>query len=185
MAKKGSSRLRTTVRDMVLSMVLIVLPILAVFWLMPSTHSASPVAAVSNSDYQAMLASARGGSLPFTVLGPTGLPSGWELTSDNFQPPGETAALWHLGYQTPSGKYAVYEQSTETFGQFLVAASSNAAKSGSVQVAGADWTEYTGTEPAAYRTLIARKSADGKSIEVVAGSGPLSELETLAASLQG
>ena len=32
MAKKASSRLRTTVRDMILSMTLIVLPILAVIW---------------------------------------------------------------------------------------------------------------------------------------------------------
>jgi hypothetical protein len=183
MAKKASSRLRTTVRDMILSMTLIVLPILAVIWLMPATHPASPVAAVSASDYQAMLAAARG-SLPFTALSPTGLPAGWELTSDNYQPEGESAADWHLGYQTPSGEYAALEQTTETLGQFLVGAASNAQQSGSVQVAGASWTEYTGTAPAAYKTLLFRHSSDGKSLEVVAGSAPLSDLETLIESLK-
>ena len=185
MAEKGAySRLRTTVRDMFLSMTVITIPILVVIWLMPSTHSGSPVPAVSNSDYQAMLTAARS-SLPFTTYGPSGLPAGWELTSDSYQPAGITAADWHLGYQTPDGRYAAFEQTTETVGQFLVGAASNAGRSGSVQVSGTAWTQYTGTAPAAYKTLLVRQSPDGKSLEIVAGSGPLSELETLAASLQG
>lgn len=185
MAKKGSaSRLRLTVRDMILSMTLIVLPILAVIWLMPATHPASPVAAVSSADYQAMLTAARG-SLPFTALSPSGLPADWELTSDDYQPAGVTAADWHLGYQTPSGKYAAFEQTTLSLGQFLSSVSSNAAKTGSVQVAGASWTQYTGSQPAAYKTLLCRPAPDGKSLLIVAGSGPLSELRTLASSLRG
>lgn len=185
MAKKGPySRLRTTVRDMILSMTLIVLPILALIWLMPSKHPASPVAAVSGSDYQATLTAARG-SLPFAALGPGGLPSGWELTSDEYQPAGQTAANWHLGYQTPSGGYAAFDQTTLSVGQFLLSVSSNAEKSGSVQVAGADWTRYTGTAPAAYKTLLFRQGADGKSLEIVGGSASPGELETLAASLKG
>ncbi|HET9173050.1 MAG TPA: DUF4245 domain-containing protein [Actinospica sp.] len=185
MAEKGAySRLRTTVRDMILSMTVITIPILVVIWLMPSTHSSSPVPAVSNSDYQAMLTAARG-SLPFAAYGPSGLPSGWELTSDDYQPAGQNAADWHLGYQTPSGKYASFEQTTETADRFLVGAGSNAGRTGSVQVAGAAWTQYSGTAPAAYRTLLLRQAPDGKSLEIVAGSAPLSELETLAASLRG
>ena len=184
MAKKGPSRLRTTVRDMILSMTLIVVPILLVIWLMPATHSATPVAAVSNSDYQAMLTSARG-SLPFSALSPAGLPAGWELTSDDYQPAGETAADWRLGYQTPSGKYATFEQTTLTVGQFLNSAASNAEHSGSVQVAGQSWTEYTGTAPAAYKTLLFRQSADAKSLEIIAGSAPMSELQILASALKG
>ena len=183
MAKNGPSRLRTTVRDMILSMTLIVLPILAVIWLMPATHSASPVATVSSSDYQAMLTTARG-SLPFSALSPTGLPAGWNLTSEDYQPEGVTAADWHLGYQTPSGKYASLEQTTEPLAEFLVGASSNAQQSGSVQVAGEPWTQYTGTAPAAYKTLLFRQSADGKSLEIIAGSAPMPELQTLASSLK-
>jgi len=186
MAKKGGpSRLRMTVRDMILSMTLIVLPILAVIWLMPATAPKSPVAAVTGSEYQSMLTAARS-ALPFTALSPTGLSTAWELTSDEYQPEGETAADWHLGYQTPSGKYAVFEQTTETVAEFLSSQSSDAVQSGSVQVAGNTWQRYAGTSPAALTTLLIRQETSkvGPAIEVVAGSAPLSELETLASSLR-
>jgi hypothetical protein len=187
MAKSGKpSRLRMTVRDMILSMALIVLPILAVIWLMPRTAPSSPVAAVSASEYQAMLSAARS-NLPFTALSPTDLPAAWQLTSDEYQPEGQTAADWHLGYITASGKYAVFEQTTESIAEFLNGESSNATVSGSVQMAGASWQEYTGTTPSALKTLLFRQSTvkGMNTIEVVAGSAPMSELRTLADSLRG
>jgi hypothetical protein len=186
MAKNGASmRLRTTVRDMILSMALIVVPILVVIWLMPSNTPKSPVSAVSAGDYQAMLTAARSsGALPFTALGPTGLPATWQLTSDEYEPAGDTAADWHLGYITPGGKYAEFEQTTESIAEFLGDQGSNAAQAGTVTVSGAAWKQYSGTAPVALTTLLFRESADGKSLEVVAGSAPLAQLETLAASLQ-
>jgi len=183
MAKKGgSSRLRTTIRDMVLSMAVIVLPILLVFWLMPSNAPKSPVTAVSASEYQAMLTAARGG-LPFKALSPTGLPGGWELTSDDYEPAGDTAADWHLGYQTPSGRYAEFEQITETPAKFLSDQSSDATQRTTVTVAGAAWQEYVGTTPGGLKTLLFRQDGAG-SLEVVAGSASLTELRTLAGSLR-
>lgn len=186
-AKKGRpSRLRITVRDMIFSMALIVLPILAVIWLMPGTAPSTPVAPVTTSEYQAMLSSARG-NLPFTALSPTGLPATWQLTSDEYQPEGATAADWHLGYITPSGKYAVFEQTSESIGEFLSGESSDATQTGSVQMAGASWQEYTGTSPSALKTLLFRQDASKgvSSLEVVAGSAPMTELQALADSLQG
>jgi len=188
MAKRdaASARLRMTVRDMILSMALIVLPILAVFWLMPQGSSTPAVTVVSASDYQSMLTAARS-NLPFTALSPTGLSADWKLTSDEYQPQGEVAADWHLGYLTPSGKYAVLEQTTETVNEFLNDESSNAAEVGSIQLAGQTWLKYTGSSPAALATLLFRDDTtkSGKSLEVVAGSAPMSELEAFAASLQG
>jgi hypothetical protein len=186
MAKNGrSSRLRTTVRDMVFSMALIVLPILLVIWLMPSTKPASPVAAISPSEYQAMLTAARS-DLPFKALSPTNLPAGWELTSDDYEPAGDTAADWHLGYQTPAGRYAEFEQITETPAKFLSDQGSDATRKATVTVAGAaagQWQEYTGSTPGGLKTLLFRQ--DGStSLEVVAGSAPLADLELLAASLR-
>jgi hypothetical protein len=194
---RGSARLRTTVRDMLLSMAVIVLPILLVIWLMPSNTPKTPVNVISASEYQSMLTAARS-DLPFTALSPTGLPGSWQLTSDDYQPAGDAAADWHLGYQTPSGKYAEFEQITETPAQFLNEQSSDAtqtatvtvpdAASGSTSASGSasapgQWQEYTGTTPGGLKTLLFRQ--DGKaSLEVVAGSAPLTELETLAASLR-
>lgn len=187
MAKNGgSSRLRTTIRDMVLSMAVIVLPILLVFWLMPSKTPKTPVTVVSAAEYQSMLTAARA-DLPFQALGPAGLPGGWNLTSDDYQPEGASAADWHLGYQTPSGKYAEFEQTTETIAQFLNEQNSDATQAATVSVAGQGgaqaWQKYTGSTPGGLKTLLFRQ--DGRtSLEVVAGSGSLTELETLAASLR-
>jgi hypothetical protein len=179
---KTRSRLRTTVRDMVLTMALIVVPILLVFWLMPSNTPKSAVTAVSTQDYQAMLTAARS-ELPFTALSPTGLPASWELTSDEYEPAGDTAAEWRLGYLTGSGKYAEFEQTTESVAQFLGEQSSDATESATVTVAGQQWQEYTGTTPGGLKTLLFRQT--GKSLVVVAGSAPMSELDALAGSLQG
>jgi hypothetical protein len=170
---------------MLLSMALIVLPILLVIWLMPSNTPKTPVAVVSAAEYQSMLTAARD-DLPFKALSPTGLPAGWELTSDDYQPAGDTAADWHLGYQTPSGKYAEFEQTTETIARFLDEQGSDAAAVANVTVTGAAagrWQEYTGSTPGGLKTLLFRQDGPS-SLEIVAGSGSLAELETLAASLR-
>ena len=169
-------------RDMVLTMALIVVPILLVIWLMPSNAPKDVVTPVSNADYQAMLTAARS-ELPFTAMSPTGLPASWELTSDDYEPAGDAAADWHLGYQTDAGKYAEFEQTTESIAQFLDDQHSDATQHGTVTAAGQQWRHYAGTTPGGLKTLLFRQ--DGKSLEVVAGSASLAELETLAASLQG
>ena len=178
----AASRLRTTVRDMVLSMAIVALPILLVIWLMPSNTPKTPVTVVSSSEYQAMLSAARS-NLPFTALGPAGLSASWELTSDEYEPEGQTAADWHLGYVTPSGRYAEFEQVNESIPQYLSAQNSDAAASGSVTAGGVAWQEYTGSTPGALKTLLFRQDGSS-SLEVVAGSGPMAELETLAGSLR-
>ncbi|WP_034265417.1 DUF4245 domain-containing protein [Actinospica robiniae] len=178
---KTHSRLRTTVRDMVLTMALIVVPILLVIWLMPANAPKNVVTPVSNADYQAMLTAARS-ELPFTAMSPTGLPASWELTSDTYEPAGDAAADWHLGYQTEAGKYAEFEQTTESIAQFLDDQHSDATRHGTVTAAGQQWQSYAGTTPGGLKTLLFRQ--DGKSLEVVAGSASLAELETLAGSLQ-
>ena len=168
-------------RDMVLTMALIVVPILVVLWLMPSNTPKTAVAPVSNADYQAMLTAARS-QLPFEALSPTGLPGGWELTSDEYEPAGDTAAEWRLGYLTTSGKYAAFTQTTESVAQYLGDQGSDATQSGTVTVAGRSWLHYTGTTPGALKTLLFLQN--GKSLEVVAGSASLADLEMLAGSLQ-
>jgi len=177
---KTRSRLRTTVRDMVLTMALIVVPILLVLWLMPTNTPKSAVTPVSNADYQAMLTAARS-ELPFTAVSPTGLPASWELTSDNYQPAGDSAADWHLGYQTADSKYVEFEQTTESVAQFLNDQHSDATQQGTVAVAGQQWQHYVGTTPGGLKTLLFQQT--GKSLEVVAGSASLADLETLAGSL--
>lgn len=177
-----NSRLRTTVRDMVLSLAVIAVPIAVVLAIEPS-KSGNPVHPVDASAYQTTLSAARAAE-PFQVLAPTSLPSSWKLTSAYYNPAGSGPAEWHLGYLTPSGAYASLEQTGESFAGYLSDQHSNASQGSAVQIAGATpntWQRYTGTAPAGLPTLL--YAQNGKSTVIVAGSAPLSDLETLAAAL--
>ena len=177
-----NSRLRTTVRDMMLSLAVIAVPIALVLALKPS-KAGNPVHPVDATTYQTTLGAARAAE-PFAVLAPTGLPATWTLTSAYYNPAGSGPAEWHLGYLTPSGGYASLEQTSESFAGYLSDQHSNASQESAVQIAGAtpsEWQRYTGTAPAGLRTLL--YAQDGKSTVIVAGSAPLADLETLAAAL--
>jgi hypothetical protein len=178
----ANSRLKTTVRDMLLSLGAIALPIAVVLAIEPSKPG-DPVHVIDAASFQSTLGAARQAE-PFAVLAPSGLPATWRLTSENYQLPGDTAAQWHLGYLTPSGGYASLEQTTQSVTGFLNDQHADASPNTAVQVAGATpnvWQRYTGTTPSALRTVLFH--ADTKSNVIVTGSAPLAELEQFAAAL--
>ena len=169
-------------RDMVLSLAVIAVPIGVAFAIEPS-KSGDPVHVIDAASFQTTLGAARQ-SVPFTVLTPTGLPSSWRLTSAYYQPSAATAADWHLGYLTPSGGYASVEQTTEPLVSFLNDQHSDASPNTAVQITGATpdvWQRYTGTTPTGLRTILFH--TDAKDTVMVAGSATLTELEQLAAAL--
>jgi hypothetical protein len=179
----AKSRLRTTVRDMILSLAAIGVPIALVFAISPSKPG-DPVHVIDAASFQSMLGAARQ-TEPFTVLAPVGLPAAWKLTSANYQLPGNTAADWHVGYLTPGGGYVSLEQTTQSVSGFLADQHADAASAGTVQIGGttpAVWQHDTGTTPSALRTVLFR--TDGKANVIVAGSASLSELEQFATALQ-
>lgn len=177
-----NSRLRTTVRDMLLSLAVIAVPIAVAMAIKPS-KAGDPVHVIDAASFQTTLSAARQ-SEPFTVLAPSGLPAGWRLTSVNYQPSGAAAADWHLGYLLPDGSYASLEQTTEPLASFLNDQHSDAGPNTAVQIAGATpnvWQRYTGTTPAGLRTILFDTGA--KSTVMVAGSASLAQLEQLAVAL--
>ncbi len=179
---RANSRLRTTARDMILSLAVIGIPIGIVLAIEPS-KAGDPVHVIDPASFQQTLVAARQ-SVPFAVLTPDALPAGWKLTSEYYQPQGAGAADWHLGYLTPGGGYASVEQTTEPLAGFLNDQHSDASPNTAVQIAGATpdvWQRYTGTTPTGLRTLLYH--ADAKSTVIVAGSASLSDLEQLAAAL--
>lgn len=183
MANSANSRLRTTVRDMAISLAVIAVPIAVVLAIEPS-KSGNPVHVVDAASFQATLGAARAAE-PFTVVAPSGLPATWKLTSVNYNPAGSGPADWHMGYLTPSGAYAVLEQTSEPFAGYLSDQHSDASADVAVQIAGATpnvWQHYTGTTPGGLRTLLYAQNA--KFTVIVAGSAPLAELEQLAAALR-
>jgi hypothetical protein len=178
----ANSRLRTTVRDMMLSLAVIAVPIAVVLIIKPS-KAGDPVHVIDSVSYETQLGAARQ-SEPFAVLAPSSLPASWKLTSEYYQLPGAAAADWHLGYLTPSGGYASLEQTTQSVARFLSDQHSDASPNTAVQIAGATpevWQRYTGTTPSGLSTVLFQ--TDAKSSVIVAGSAPLAELEQLAAAL--
>ncbi len=178
----ANERLKTTVRDMILSLAVIGVPIAAVLVVEPSKPG-DPVHVIDSASFRSQLAAARQAE-PFTVLAPSGLPSGWRLTSESYRPAGDAAAAWHLGYLTPSGGYVALEQTTESVDGFLRDEHADASPNLALQIAGADpnvWQRYTGTRPSALRTVLFH--TDAKVNVMVAGSAPLAELEQFAAAL--
>jgi hypothetical protein len=188
----ANSRLRTTVRDMLLSLAVIAAPIAVVMVLEP-TKSGDPVHVIDAASFQSTVDAARQ-SEPFPVLAPSGLPATWRLTSAYYQLPGTTAADWHVGYLTPSGGYASLEQTTEPLTSFLNDQHSDASPNTAVQIAAATpnvWQRYTGTTPSGLRTLLFHTGAKPTGADaaglsttvIVAGSASMTELEQLAAAL--
>lgn len=165
---------------MVLTLVVVALPITAVLVLKPS-RPGNPVHVIDTASFQTALTAARSAE-PFTVLVPKALPAGWRPTSESYQAPGAAAADWHVGYLTPSGGYAEFEQTTQEVAGFLSDQHADAVQGIGVQAGGQIWQRYTGSTPAALRVLLVH--TDAKSTQIVAGSAPLAELEQLAASLE-
>ena len=180
MVGMAKSRLRTTVRDMLLSLAVIGVPIAVVFAIEPS-KAGTPVHVIDPASFQGNLDAARSAE-PFSVLSPAGLDAAWRPTSENYRVAGSTAADWHIGYLAPSGGFVELEQTTEAIGGFLNDQHSNATQTGTVQLGGTAWQHYTGTAPPALKNLLVR--TDGKSTVIVAGSAPMSELEKFAESLK-
>jgi Protein of unknown function (DUF4245) len=172
----ASSRLRQTVRDMILSMAVIAVPIAVVFLVEPSTPG-NPVQAVNAADYHTTARTIE----PFHVLAPVGLPASWRATSASYNPPGNSAGNWQVGYLAPGGAFAEFEQTTASVGGFLSDEGSNATQFAAQEVDGQVWTEYTGTTPPALRVLLERTV--GTTTEIVAGDASVADLITLAASV--
>lgn len=104
------SPLKKTVRDMILSMAVISLPIVAIVKWFPH-DTKKPQDAVQTVDYQIPLDQARRDpDLPFTALAPASLPAGWRATSVHADlTPGEQLR-WEIGFLTPDQQYVALDQ---------------------------------------------------------------------------
>jgi hypothetical protein len=184
-----TDQLKKTARDMLMSMALIALPILAIVLWFP--HDAKdPQDAVQTVDYTVSLQQARDpGTLPFEALAPVGLPAGWRATSvhADFDP---TAPLrWELGFQSPDHQYVALVQVTGgKLVEGVLATQVPDASTGSATTAGGfTWTEYSsadGTRRAIARTEQSTGTPAAPVGVVVAGTASFAELEQFASTLK-
>ncbi|MGW8859993.1 DUF4245 domain-containing protein [[Kitasatospora] papulosa] len=169
----ASKRGKQTVRDMILSMLVITAVAGVVYLFIPHDDKADPIKAV---DYRVELATARRAA-PYPVAAPDGLSKGWKPTSVSYE--GRDGAGWHLGFLDPDDRYVAVEQSTAPAKKYVPEVSRDAENTGRTrEVSGRAWEVWEGPK---YDALVLH--AEGVTT-VVTGSAPSDRLAEMAAALK-
>jgi hypothetical protein len=185
-----TDQLKKTARDMLMSMALIALPILAIVLFFPH-DSKSPEDSVQTVDYSVSLQQARDpGVLPFEALAPVGLPAGWRATSVHAAFDTSAPLRWELGFQSPDKQYVALVQVTggKLVQDVLDTQCPDATAGATTTAGGFTWTEYTsgdGKRRALGRTEQGSGTTPATPVGVVvAGTGSFAELEEFASALK-
>lgn len=181
-SRRGKRRGSETASDMVISMLVVGGVTITVLvagasrqLLFPHGENAQRVRVVDPSNE---VAAARR-LAPGAVLAPSGLPARWRVTSVRLNPHGQAVDL-HLGYVTPTEKYAALEETTGEPEEFRTAILDKGSRAtGAASIAGVRWEQR---RTAKGETALVRASAGA--IIIVTGSAAPAELQTLAASLR-
>jgi hypothetical protein len=167
---RPNARLRQTVRDMVLSLV-VVLAAIGVIMLITWRPSPDPVRVV---DPTPLLVQARI-EATYSVLYPADLDAAWRPTSARWEI--TEASLpepaWHVGFVTPEDAYAQFGQSASTAESYVASQVGDARPSGEWE----GWQRYESTDQ---RALV--RVVDGVTI-AVSGTAAWPSLEALAQRL--
>jgi len=174
-AEREKRRLRTTVRDMVLSMAVVsaAVVLLVAPW---NWSTPDPVKVV---DPAPVVASARE-MLPWPVYAPAGLPSTWRCTSARLETADDGQTIVHLGYLSPVDQYVGVEQSATKITSFVRDMTLAGTEQGTATVAGTSWTRYV-TPDEKHRSLV--RTQDDVTY-VVTGTGDWPEIESFTATLR-
>ncbi|MEV0980742.1 DUF4245 domain-containing protein [Streptomyces sp. NPDC049915] len=172
----GSNGKQKTARDMILSLAVIGIAALVVyFFAIPHDDHAPDLKRV---DYSVELATARRAA-SYPVAAPEGLPGSWKATSVRFR--GDQSDAWHLGFNAPDGQYVAVEQSTQKRSAFIAEASQGAkATDVTEKIAGRTWIRYTGGR---YDALVLQDTPGG-STTLVAGTGSFTQLTEMVKALK-
>lgn len=167
---RPNARLRQTVRDMVLSLVVVlgaIGVILAITW----RPSPDPVRVI---DPGPVLAAARA-QAPYPVLYPADLADGWRPTSARWEitPTSTPDPAWHLGLVTPHEEYAQVGQTASANTAYVTEQVGRSAPTG-------EWEGWQRYESSGQRALL--RISDGVTI-VVSGTASWQTLELLTQRL--
>lgn len=163
------------VRDMVISLAVIVLAAWVIYLFIPHDDKKDPVKPVS---YTVELNSARRAA-PYPVAAPEGLSKEWRATSVRYAADSPKGSVWHLGFMTPDNQYAAVEQSDEPRpAKFIEDVTQGATKTAKTRrVDGEEWKRYEGEK---YDALVL---TDKKGTTVVTGTASVKQLAQLAGAL--
>ncbi len=178
MAAARRRSLAQNLRDMVLSMVVVVLICLVV---VAVAGRAQPTP-TTRVDYQPVLIRARAAA-DFPVLAPVVSPADWTPTSARYEPlpdlPG--VPVWQVGWVTAGEQYVGLSQARTTDRRFLAERTRDGRRVGVVTLGSTAWERWENAE-AGERSLVC--TTDGVTT-VVTGTVDWTVLEPFATSLQG
>ncbi|GEB52103.1 DUF4245 domain-containing protein [Streptomyces cacaoi] len=198
------------VRDMVLSLVVIILAAGVIYLFVPHDEDDKSNPAVKTVGYGVELKSARRAA-PYPVAAPVGLPKEWRATSVHYTADGPKGAAWHLGFMTPDNEYAAVEQGDgPRRTAYIEEVTQGARKTSATQRVGdEEWERWKGDKYDALVRPAGAESADGGDggddsrggkdgdegaaggsrearhpVTVVTGTATFDQLATLAESLE-
>lgn len=171
MSSTGSTRGNPAFGDIVRSMVVIGLIILALYG-MGQLFTKTPEATVKAIDYVSVVEQARPAAT-FALVAPTSLPQGWRATSARFQTAG-----WHLGVLTDDDDYMGLEQLKASPDRAIDRFAEDSRSDGTADVAGETWSVRKG--PDARITYL--RNEDGLTT-LVNSTAPRSVIEDYIGSL--
>lgn len=137
MSSTGSSRGNPAIGDILRSMLVIAVIILALYGL-GQLFTSKPKTVVDTIDYATVVAQARPAAT-FPLAAPASLPEGWRATSARFQPDG-----WHLGVLTDDDQYVGLEQLKISVDRAVDRFAQDSTADGTAVVAGQTWTVRNG-----------------------------------------
>ncbi|WP_456695487.1 DUF4245 domain-containing protein [Aeromicrobium sp. P5_D10] len=172
MSSTGSSRGNPSMGDILRSMAVIGVIILALWGFGKFFTSGSDEPVVKTVDFAQVVTQARPAA-KFDLLAPKALPKGWRATSARFEP-----QSWHLGVLTADDEYLGIEQLRVSADRAVDRFAEDSKSAGTAVVDGETWTVRKG--PKKYWTYV--READGRSI-LVNGTTSRAELESYISSL--
>jgi len=174
---------RASVRDMIISMLVLLVPVVAIYWFFNVEPDEPTVTAVAVAP---TLATARTES-PFPILAPTNLPDTWKPTRVTWAKPGDaliggeiaTSHVWVLGVLSPDKVYLALETRDTPAATFVKDATREGANDGTSTLGGQVWTRYLSSD-ARTRSLVL--TTDDVTT-VISGDTSYSALEAYAGTL--
>ncbi len=174
---RPNARLKQTVRDMVISLIVVlgVIAIVMVIAWRPKPEAVKPV------EYRPQLSIAeRQAQYPILMLDP--VPEGWTVTSARWEATDTSSPdpSWHIGMVTADGQYVQIEQSATKRPEWINAQLSNETRRGERSIDGTTWIEYERDAPV-QRSLVLTSAGV---TTIVSGTLSFDELATLVSGLR-
>lgn len=172
---RQKKRLRQTVRDMLLSMLLVtgVVLVLVAPW---NWNTPDPVREV---DAAPVIAGARE-AYDWPVLAPQDLPTSWRATSARIETAGDGQPVVVLGWVSPATEFVGLQQSPTQMTDFVSTATLKGVAGDDVTIGTDTWTRYVNGDETR-RSLV--RTGSGITY-VVTGTGDWPEIEGFAATLR-